>query len=41
MLWMELHCQDAWITRPVKIDTILEDMGEILNPVVKEQPVCT
>ena len=39
MLWMGLHCQDTWITRPVKIDTILEDMGETLNPVVKEQPV--
>lgn len=36
MPWMGLHCQDTWITRPVKIDTILEDMGETLNPVVKE-----
>ena len=39
MLWTGLHCQDTWITRPVKLDTILEDMGETLNPVVKEQPV--
>lgn len=27
MLWMGLHCQDTWITRPVSIDDIFQDLG--------------